>query len=395
MTAAEPRAKRARVAVAVIGCAAVIGVAGGLLIWHADREVNRSTLAEVARPVAYVVAQSAAYRRSRTYVGTIQPWIEARIGPQYISAYVETVRVRPGDSVKLGDVVATLDCSNPQATQRAAEMQARSIVARQKAIADEADRVRRLADQGFAAANESEQKLAQSEAESSRALEASARAASARLGVKDCVLTAPFDGEIATRVADPGAFVRPGEPIISIVDRSTDRVTLDVPEKDFELLPVGTEVRIDVLSTGARVTAKVSRRAPKADPATRTVHVEIDVPDPARSIPVGTTAIVHVEVGRPVAASALPAYAATVHDDKASVFVIDGGVVHRREIAVVGELGGTLYVDTKDLPPGAHVVSEGRALLEDGTRVDASQDAPPPARAVPAEARGAGHGRPL
>ncbi len=391
-----PTVARGKATLAIVGAAALLGVVGGLLVWRASRHVNRSTLAEAPRAVAFVEAKRGEYRASRTYVGTIAPWLEANIGPQYISAYVQTVRVRPGDAVAQGGIVATLECSNPQALQRAAEMAERSIESRRRAIAAQASRVHDLAKQGFAAVDESEQKLAQSESERSRALEANARVTAATLGVHDCVLAAPFDGEIATRDVDPGAFVRPGSSIVSIVDRSTDRIVIDVPEKDFDVVRDGTEVAIDVLSTGAHLTAHVSRRAPKADPATRTVHVEIDVPDPGRAIPVGTTAIVHVDVGRPIEASELPAYAATVRQDKASVVAIDGDIARRREVTVIGEKGGTLFVDPEQLPAGTRVVSEGRALLSDGDRVVAAPDTPSPApHGAPSAARGAGHGRPL
>ncbi len=60
----------------------------------------------------------------------MEPWVEASVGPQYISAYVATVLVRPGDTVKRGQVLATLDCSNPNAATRAVEMQARAADAR-------------------------------------------------------------------------------------------------------------------------------------------------------------------------------------------------------------------------------------------------------------------------
>ena len=52
----------------------------------------------------------------------------------------------------------------------------------------------------------------------------------ASLQVNDCVLKAPFSGEIADRLVDPGAFIRPGSAIATIVDRSLVRVVADVPE---------------------------------------------------------------------------------------------------------------------------------------------------------------------
>ena len=44
---------------------------------------------------------------------------------------------------------------------------------------------------------------------------------------------------------------------------------------------------------------------------------------------------------------------------------------------VKGERGGTLFVDPL-LKAGAHVVTEGRALLKDGDRIEAKLEAPPP-----------------
>jgi len=98
------------------------------------------------------------------------------------------------------------------------------------------------------------------------------------------------------------------------------------------------------------------------------VHFEIDIPDPARAIPVGTTGEVRVEVGAPVPATELPLFAATVRGSKATLFVVDGATARRRTLAVKGEAGGSLFVDPA-LPPGAAVVAEGRALLEDGDAV--------------------------
>ena len=103
---------------------------------------------------------------------------------------------------------------------------------------------------------------------------------------------------------------------------------------------------------------------------TRTVHFEIDIPDPTRSIPVGTTGEVHIDVGIPVAATEIPLYAATVRGSKANVFVVSNAIAHSQTVPVLGEAGGSLFVERVLLPDSA-VVTEGRALLEDGDHVDA------------------------
>jgi multidrug efflux pump subunit AcrA (membrane-fusion protein) len=170
--------------------------------------------------------------------------------------------------------------------------------------------------------------------------------------------------------------VRPGTAIVSVVDRSIVRISGDAPEIDFEVVAPGTEVKIRVLSTGKELVGKIARRAPAADDATRTVRFEIDVANRDRSIPVGTTAELHVDVGRPEPAVEVPLLAASVRGSKASVFVVDGGLARARVVALIGERRGMLFLEPA-LAPGALVVTEGRALLGDGDRVAAVRESAP------------------
>jgi len=353
----------------VAGVAGVI-VLGVLLVARANSRVNQITLASAPRGVTVVEARPAKYRALRRYVGTIQPWIEAKVGPQLISGYVDTVLVRPGDLVKHGQVIATLDCRNASASSRAVSMQARAIQAEQEAIAHEAARVAELKEGGFASPNEIERHAADSASKAAQLMETEARMQRATLEVNDCVLRAPFEGEIAARFVDPGAFVHPGTPVATVIDRRTVRVIAEVPEGDFEVVAPATPVRVQALATRRELRATIARRSPAADAATRTVHLEVDIPDPDRALPVGTTAELIVDVGQPAAATEVPLTAAAQRGNKATVYVVDGGLAHKSVHAVLGEREGNLYLETS-LRPGSHVVTEGRGLLKDGDRVEA------------------------
>jgi membrane fusion protein (multidrug efflux system) len=142
-----------------------------------------------------------------------------------------------------------------------------------------------------------------------------------------------------------------------------------------------TPVGIRSLSTRRELRGTIARRSPAADVATRTVHVEIDVPDAARSLPVGTTAELDVDVGEPVSATEIPLVAASVRGASATIFVVDGGKAHKRVCGVKGERGASLFVEPS-LNPGARVVTEGRAGLKDGDRIEAKleDETPPPGR---------------
>jgi RND family efflux transporter MFP subunit len=348
--------------------------AGALMVMRAESKNNKVALTDEAKLVTVVEAHGTTYRASRTYVGTLEPWISANVGPQLVNAYVDTVLVRPGAIVKKGDVLATLDCKTASATSQAVAMQARALETKQRAVANEATRVKGLLDGGFVSPNEAEQKEAQSASEQAQLLATQAKLLGTSLEVNDCILRAPFAGEISTRSADPGAFVRPGVSLVSIVDRSTIRVTADAPEVDFDVVAPGTKVTVHVVSTKRDLTAVVSRRSPAADPSTRTVHFELDVPDPEKTIPVGTTAELRIEVGEPAPATMVPLSSAVVRGSKVSLFVVEGDVAHARVVPLLGELAGKLYLAPNELPAGSRIVTEGRALLGEGDRVAATLD---------------------
>jgi hypothetical protein len=64
------------------------------------------------------------------------------------------------------------------------------------------------------------------------------------------------------------------------------------------------------------------------------------------------------------------------------VFVVDQGKAHTATYRVLGELGGTLFLDTS-LKPGTPVVGEGRAILTEGDAV-AAKEIPFPAESASA-----------
>ena len=368
----EPSESQAPVRVVLLaGIGVVLAAMIGLYVRAASR-TNHVAMAQAPKPVAIVKTQATTFRPVHTYIGTTSPWDAARVGPQYISAYVGTVLVRPGAVVKRGEVLATLDCRNASAASREIAAKAKAIEERQTAAEHETERTKEMQAGGFASQNELEQLAARSAAEKAEAESMRASLVSRSLEVNDCVMRAPFDGEIAERYVDPGAYLRPGNAVVSVIDRIKLRIVADAPESDFNVVDVGTLVHIAVESTGATLDARISRRAPAADDATRTIHFEIDVPNENKALPAGSTARLSIEVGKPAPATKLPLSAATIRGDKASIFVVDGDVARRKVVPALGEAAGTLFVDPM-LPAGVPVVIEGRALLDDGDKVAAKE----------------------
>lgn len=361
---------------AILGVVVAALASGTYFLRHAEANVNKVALGDNPKAVAVVLATGATFRPMHRYVGTLEPWLQARVGPQLASGYVDTVLVRPGAAVKRGDVLATLDCRNASIAGQALAHQARALGERQKAAAREAARLGELLDGGYAAANEVEQKQAQSAANEAQIAALLAQGSGKALEVNDCVLRAPFDGEVSLRLADPGSFVRPGAGIVEVVDRSVVRLAAAVPEIDFDAVAPKTPVRLRLLATGKEIGGQVARCAPGADPSTRTVTFEIDLPNADREIPVGTTAEIRVDVGAPVPAVEIPLLAAKVRGKSATLFVVADGIAKKRSVEVVGERGGSLFVKAEALEPGTRVVTQGRSLLAHNDHVAARLDGP-------------------
>lgn len=367
-------APRTRVTVNIaIGVVAVL-VVGGFLYHRTTAGTNHTTLAQVPKGVTTVKAVSAPFQERRRYVGTVEPWLQAKIGPQMVSAYVDTVLVRPGATVKRGEIVATLDCRSSSASNQAISAQARALDAMRTASASEAARVSSLLDGKYVSQNEVDLKNADAASKSAQVAALQAQMLNSSLQVNDCVLRAPFDGEIAERTGDPGMFARPGTSIVTEVDRHIVRITADVPEDDFANVAPETEVRVHLLATGADLTAKISRRAPSADADTRTVRIELDLADPNRTIPTHTTAELSLDVGAPIPATAIPLISATVHGSKTNLFEIKAGVAHSTRAKLIGERSGAYYVEPT-LKAGTQVVTEGRGLLDDNDTVTSKLEA--------------------
>jgi RND family efflux transporter MFP subunit len=353
----------------------VLLVAGTGLFVHARGAVNQVALASQPKGVTVVTARQATFRSHHRYVGTIEPWVQARIGPQLVSGYVDTVLVRPGARVTRGQVIATLDCRHTSAARKSITEQAHALERSQAALAKEAARVRSLLNGGYASPDEVEMKTAESESKQAQLLSIEAQALGSSLQVGDCILRAPFEGEVAERLMDPGAFTKPGDAIATVVDRSLLRITADVPEEDFDAIAPKTPIRVRLLATGRTLTATISRRAPSADASTRTVHFEADVQDPERLIPTGTTAEIELDAGEPVRATAVPLSATSIKNAKAQLFVVANDIAHFQVLPVLGEEAGEIFVDPS-LTDGSWIVREGRTGLADGDRVAAKLEPP-------------------
>ncbi|MGF1608655.1 MAG: efflux RND transporter periplasmic adaptor subunit, partial [Kiloniellales bacterium] len=200
-----------------------------------------------------------------------------------IDGPVEAFRVEVGDRVEAGQVIALLNVEALQARRDLAAGQlaeAKAQLATRKAAQalarQEAKRIEGLKDSAAFSQgryDDTQQQLAMATAELAEA-EANVQTYSAELRLAEINLgyaevMAPYAGVITQRLTEAGAFVRMGDPIVSMIDDGNLEIEADVPFRNISGLESGTAIRV-TLDDGSSHWAVVRAVVPEENPLTRT-----------------------------------------------------------------------------------------------------------------------------
>jgi membrane fusion protein (multidrug efflux system) len=260
------------------------------------------------------------------YTVDIRPIEQADLQSK-VAGYVEKVFVDRGDAVKKGQLLAEVRPSDlPQQVGQAKEQVSQAQAGWQ--LADEnAKRAREL----FRREMISKAELDQAEAQL-RIAQASHAAARSGQGVVETRLSetrlyAPFAGFVAKRYLDPGALVQPGPQnatILTVMRIDQVRVFVSVLENQAPLVRVGqpADVGLDALP-GKHFAGKVTRVPPALDVNTRTLEVEIVIPNPDGVLKPGMYGRATLTVDTHPHAVVLPVEAVITEESEHAVYVVE------------------------------------------------------------------------
>jgi RND family efflux transporter MFP subunit len=210
-------------------------------------------------------------------VGTVRPRIEARIEPQ-VSAQIRSVAVQPGESVRRGQVLVSLDDRQFRSRLDQVRQAAVAAGAAHTQARSEHERIRNY----FEAEAATEQQLEKAREVLTRAAaevrrtEEMVREAEIALGYTR--IQAPEEGRVLKRLAEPGDLAAPGRPLLLLETSGSFRLEAFVREGLVKQVSAGSRlpVRIDALELETRAT--VEEIVPYADPQTRTFLVKAALP---------------------------------------------------------------------------------------------------------------------
>ncbi len=184
---------------------------------------------------------------------------------------------------------------------------------------------------------------------------------------------APYAGVITARFADPGALIQVATasatnaiPLFTIMDIETVRVYTNVPQDDAPLVKAGTPAMVAVKEQRSRpFNGAVTRSTLALDPSTRTMLVEIDLPNPDHVLQPGTFAEVTLRLREQPNALVIPAGAIVTSGNAKSVFIADQG--RARQIPIRTGLSDGQWVEIAEGLTGTEeVVVVGKSSLVEG-----------------------------
>ncbi len=330
--------------------------------------------------------------------GTMQALTEAPILAR-ADGYLKRRLADIGDRVTAGQVLAEIDAPELDQQMHQAEAaieqaqasmeQAQAGLAQGKANRElariTADRMKTLVEKGISPQQEGDQSQAQLTAQDAnvQALEkailaqrsnlAAVKANRARLeevqGYR--VVKAPFDGVITLRNVDVGALVSTGTTLLyRIAQIGTLRTYVNVPQASVNAVRVGQPATVTVSHLPGRTfRGTIARTANALDAASRTMLVEVDVPNADGALFPGVYAEVDLSGARPNPPLVVPAAAILFRSDGAQLAVVQGDqTVHLQKIAIGRDYGDRVEI-LEGVPEGTTIVAVPGDAAREGAKV--------------------------
>ncbi len=310
-------------------------------------------------------------RKPLTYTITLP----ANISPRYqttlyakVSGYLKWIGPDKGDHVKKNQVVAIIDAPEveEQYQQAVADYKIKKITF------ERLDKVLR----------ESPDVIAKQDVDVAEATyEGAKNLMQQRAAMREYTkVRAPYDGIVTARFADPGALIQIATssattaiPLFTVMDLDTVRVYANVPQDESAWITPGkTKARVLLKELPDRSFAGTITRSTLAlDPSTRSLLVELDLPNPDHTLRPGTYAELALDLREIPDALALPPQAVTSGQKGKSVFIIAQGKAKSVPVQT-GITNGTWIEITNGLDGSEDVVVVGKRKLLEGSPVQAA-----------------------
>lgn len=348
-----------------------------------DERPRTAPSAEIVRNVSVLAVQPGNVPDLLEAVGTVRAAQTSSLASQMMGT-IAAIRVREGDRVQRGQVLAVIDDSQPRAVVDRAN--AAETAAQQQLAAAESDlilaestlkRYQTLYERKSVSPQEfdevkARQQSALARRDMAQAEQAQVKAAltQARTSLDYAQIRAPFDGVVTEKRADPGTLASPGMPIFTVEDVRRYRLEATINESDLRYLRTGQPVPVVIDALGdVQLPGKVVQIVPAADTASRSFLVKIELPADLR---LRSGLFGRAQFSRGQRQSLLiPRTAVIERGQLQGVFVLDQNKIAALRYITLGRPLGENVEVLAGLQGGEHLVAEPGELDLNGKRIEA------------------------
>jgi membrane fusion protein (multidrug efflux system) len=336
----------------------------GSLLAGCERSTDAVTKKEPVPTVQVTRAHKGEIVRRITLPGSVRAYQEAILYAK-VAGYLKTITVDKGDFVEEGRLLAEIEAPEmldelgrykAEATMAAADLK-RIREAREKAP----DLVMPQTADAAVAKNDT--------------AVANLKRVETLLGYAK--ITAPFSGVVTRRWVDPGAFIpaatsstsAKNAAVVTLMDFRRVRIDVSAPESEVPRIrkDLAAHVTVEELP-GRTFEGAISRLAYALDDSTRTMALEVELPNPDLDLRPGMYASVEIALERKPDAVLIPAEALVMEKNKAFVYSLAGE--RAKKIAVkTGFDDGVSVEILEGLSPDETVILAGKQAVSDGEEV--------------------------
>jgi membrane fusion protein, multidrug efflux system len=360
--------------------AAMVAIAfaalGAKTIWDRASRANalERTTTNIAQQYVTIVRPSVEPATRKVVLpGTLMGLTESPIYARstgYVAHWYKDI----GDTVKEGELLATVETPEVDRQLNQAQANRQQVEASLGLATTSAKRWQTLRSHDAVSQQELDEKqsaLAQSQADF-----ASANAEVGRLQELEHFksIVAPFAGVVIRRNIDVGALVDagsegPGKELFMLARVDVLKTYVYVPEAYSQRIREGQHVRVTLAELpGQTFDGTVARTSDAIDTTTRSMQIEVDLPNPNGVLKPGAYADVELDLPS-TGAAVIPANALLFRAEGLRVAVVGtDGVVHLRPVTVGEDYGTTLQI-LRGVSATDRLVLNPPDSLEDGQRV--------------------------
>jgi multidrug efflux system membrane fusion protein len=346
-----------------------------------DIDKNAAVPAAVVKGALIETVKITSIPATMEVVGTVRARTSAVVSTR-IPGVISILKVREGDRVKRGQMLAQLDAQENQATAAVASAgidEARrgldEAIARKRLTATTFERYQKLFDEQAVSRQEFDIKQTEKEVASQAASRAEARLKQAEEGSRAAStiaaytrIIAPISGIITSKQADLGATVFPAQPLMTIEAEGSYQLELAVPESITLTVKPGTAVQVTLDALHTAFSATITEIVPSADSTSHTFIAKIALGQ--KGLKSGMFGRGAISLGTSINGMLVPKKAVFERGAMTSVWVTDKDGVARMRLVKAGKIVGDNIEILSGLSENERIIVGGVERVSEGAKVE-------------------------